>query len=380
MVMGGVADVVIVGGGVVGLGIAWRLAQRGASVTVIDRGPMAAEASSHAAGMLVPLAEAEAPGPFLDLCTASQRIYPAFASELLERTGLDIEHAHNGLLEVAVHEAEVESITKRIAWLRTLRSDVEGLEARAVRAREPGISPKVVGGFFVPGEGWVTTPKLAEALAKAAAGAGVRLLPEHPLVDVEWQGNRVIAVRAGNERMAADRFLIAAGPWSAEVGARFGISIPVFPVRGQLIALEGDPPPIRHVIYGHGIYLVRWRSGELIVGSTVEHAGFVKEVTAEGIGGLLRAAVELVPGLTARPIRRVWACLRPGTPDSYPILSRAPGLENVFIATGHFRNGILLTPITAEVMADAIQAKPPSIPLHPFRLGRPSLTRSHPSG
>ncbi len=373
-------DVLVVGGGAIGLGIAWRLAQRGASVTVIDRGPMAAEASSHAAGMLVPLAEAEAPGPFLDLCLASRRLYAAFASELLERTGLDIEHAQNGLLEVAIHEAEAGSITKRVSWLRTLRSDVEGLDARAVRAREPGISPTVVAGFFVPGEGWVTTPKLAQALEKAAAGAGVRLLPEHPLVDVEWQGSRVASVRAGAERIAADRFLIAAGPWSAEVGARFDIAIPVLPVRGQLIALEGDPPPIHHVIYGHGIYLVRWRSGEVIVGSTVEDAGFVKEVTAEGIGGLLRAAVELVPGLAARPIRRVWACLRPGTPDSYPILGPAPDLDNVFIATGHFRNGILLTPITAEVMADAIQEKPPAISLHPFRLGRPSLNRPHPAG
>ncbi len=374
------SDVLIIGGGVVGLGVAWRLAQRGASVTVIDRGPMAAEASSHAAGMLVPLAEADAPGPFLDLCTASRRLYPDFARELLECTGLDIEHAQNGLLEVAIDEAEAGSITERASWLRTLRPDVEALDARVVRAREPGISPNVLGGFFVPGEGWVTTPKLAETLAKVAAGAGVRLLPEHPLVDVEWRGQRVTAVRAGAERIAADRFLIAAGPWSAEVGAQFGIPIPVFPVRGQLIALEGDPPPIHHVIYGHGIYLVRWRLGEVIVGSTVEHAGFVKEVTAEGIGGLLSAAVELVPALAARPIRRVWACLRPGTPDDYPILGPAPGLENVFIATGHFRNGILLTPITAEIMADAIQEKPPAIPLHPFRLDRPSLARSHPAG
>ena len=378
--MAGSPGILIIGGGVVGLGIAWRLSQRGATVTVIDRGPMAAEASSHAAGMLVPLAEVEGPGPFLDLCLASRRLYPAFATELLERTGLDIEHLEHGLLEVAIDEAEAGSITKRVSWLRTLRSDVEGLDARAVRAREPGISPKSVAGFFVPGEGCVTTPKLAQALEKAAAGAGVRLLPEHPLVDVEWQGNRVTAVRAGAERITADRFLIAAGPWSAEVGAQFGVSIPVFPVRGQLLALDGDPPPIRHVIYGHGIYLVRWLSGEVIVGSTMESAGFVKEVTADGIGGLLRAAIELVPGLAARSIRRIWACLRPGTPDNYPILGPAPSLENVFIATGHFRNGILLTPITAEVMADAIQEKPPAIPLHPFRLDRPSLTRSHPTG
>ncbi len=367
------SDVLIIGGGVIGLGIAWRLAQRDAAVTVIDRGPMAGEASSHAAGMLVPLAEASGPGPFLDLCLASRRLYPAFVKELRESTGLDIEHAQNGLLEAAMGEAEARILAKRFAWLQTPPFDIERLNAQALRAREPGISPKVVGGFFVPSEGWVTTPKLAQTVTRAASGAGVRLLPEHLLVAVEWQGSKVTAVRAGGERLAAGRFVIAAGPWSCQVGEQFGLTVPVFPVRGQLIALDGDPPPIHHVIYGHGIYLVRWLSGEVIVGSTMEHVGFVKEVTAQGIAGLLGAAVELVPALAGRAIRRMWACLRPGTLDELPILGRAPGLDNVFIAAGHFRNGILLTPITADLMADLILDKPPQIDLHFFRVDRPSL-------
>ncbi len=378
--MAAAPDVLIVGGGVVGLGIAWRLAQRGAVVTVIDRGPMAGEASSHAAGMLVPLAEAEGPGPFLDLCLASRDLYPILAKELRERTGLDIEHAQNGLVETVIDVAEAGPLATRLAWLQTLPFNVERLDTQALRAREPGISPGAAGGFFVPLEGWVTTPNLAQALTRAAHEAGVRLLPEHPLVAVEWQGSKATAVRAGGERIPAGRFVIAAGPWSGEVGNQFGLTIPVFPVRGQLIALDGQPPPIHHVIYGHRIYLVRWLSGDLIVGSTVEHVGFVKEVTAEGIAGLLAAAIELVPGLAGRAIRRVWACLRPGTPDELPILGRAPGLDNVFIATGHYRNGILLTPITADLMADAILDKPPSMSLHPFRADRLSLRQPRPVG
>ena len=368
-------DVLVVGGGAIGLGIAWRLAQRGARVTLIDRGPMAGEASSHAAGMLVPLAEAKGPGPFFDLCLASRRLYPAFAKELLECTGLDVEHAQNGVVEAALDEAEARGLAKRLSWLQTLPFNVEGLDARGLRAREPGISPKAVAGFFVPDDGWVTTPQLARALEKAAAGAGVRLLPNHPLLAVEWQGSRATAVRADGERIAAGRFVIAAGPWSRQVGEQFGLTIPVFPVRGQLIALDGDPPPIHHVIYGRGVYLVRWLSGEVIIGSTMERVGFVKEVTAEGIAGLLSAAIELVPSLAGRAIRRVWACLRPGSPDELPILGRAPGLDNVFIATGHFRNGILLAPITADLMADVLEDKPPLIPLHPFRPDRPALQK-----
>jgi len=342
---------------------------------VIDQGTMAAEASSHAAGMLVPLAEADAPGAFLDLCLASSRRYPAFAEELLARTGVDIAYRQEGMLQVALNEAEAGSLAQRFAWLQTLPFNVERLDAQGLQAREPNLSPNAAAALFMPSEGWVTPPKLAQALAQAAAGAGARLVPNHPLLAVEWHGSAVTAVRAGGERITAGRFVIAAGSWSREVGEQFVLRIPVLPVRGQLIALEGEPAPFRHVVYGQRAYLVRWASGEVIVGSTMEYVGFVKDVTAEGIAGLLSAAIELVPGLAERPVRRIWACLRPGTPDGLPILGPAPGLDNVFIATGHFRNGILLTPITADLMADVIQGKPPLIPLSPFRPDRPALQK-----
>jgi len=351
------SDVLIIGGGAIGLGIAWRLAQRGAAVTVIDQGPMAAEASSHAAGMLVPLAEVHEPGPFLDLCLASNRLYPAFAEELLARTGVSVEYGRAGMLRVAFGEPEAQELSAAFAWLQTLPFNVQRLDAQALRSREPGISPRASAAIFAPSEGWVTTPKLAEALTQAAAGAGVRLLPGHPLTGVEREGPRVTAVRAGAERLAAGQFVIAAGPWSGQIGEQFGIRVPVFPVRGQLIALDGEPPLFRSVIYGGGVYLVPRLSGEAIVGSTSEHVGFVKEVTAEGIQGLLRGAITVVPGLAGRAILRTWACLRPATPDELPILGRAPGLDNVFLATGHYRNGILLSPITADLMADVLQGR-----------------------
>jgi glycine oxidase len=376
----GAPDILVVGGGAIGLGIAWRLRQRGVSVTVIDRGPMAGEASSHAAGMLVPLAEAHGPGAFLDLCLASNRLYPAFAEELLAQSGVDIELGRAGALHAASGKEGAEGLARGFAWLQTLPFNVERLDAAGARAREPNVSPHVTAGLFVPSEGWVTPPKLAQALARAAAGAGVRLLPEHPLLSVEWQGSRVTAVRAGGERLVADRFVIAAGPWSREVGKQFGLTIPVFPVRGQLIALDGESAPLRHVLFGCGVYLVPWLSGDVIVGSTMDYVGFDKEVTAEGMAGLLNAAIELVPALAGRPVRRVWACLRPGTPDELPILGPAPTLDNVFIATGHFRNGILLAPITADLMADVIQGKPPLIPLSPFRPDRPALQRPQATG
>ena len=373
--MPAVDDVLIIGGGAIGLGIAWRLAQSGARVTVIDRGPLAGEASSHAAGMLVPLAEAHGPGAFLDLCLAGSRLYPPFAEELLAQSGVDIELGQAGTLHVALGKGGPDALARSFAWLQTLPFNVERLDAAGVRSLEPNLCAAATAGVFVPSEGWVTPPKLVQALARAAAAAGVGLLADHPLLSVEWQGSRPTAVRAGGERIAAERFVIAAGPWSRQVGEQFGLTVPVFPVRGQLIALDGESAPIRHILIGCGIYLVPWLSGDVIVGSTMDYAGFVKEVTAEGIAGLLNAAIELVPALAGRAVRRAWACLRPGTPDELPTLGTAPGLDNVFIATGHFRNGILLTPITADLMADVIQGKPPLIPLTPFRPDRPALQR-----
>jgi glycine oxidase len=370
------ADVLIIGGGAIGLATAWRLARRGVSVTVIDRGALAGEASSHAAGMLAPITEASTPGPFLDLAMAGAARYPAFVGELKERTGVDPEYGQAGAIHLAVDDEGAAAIERTASWLQALSIQAEMLDGPSVRLRERNVTPRVRGGLYVPSEGSVTTPRLAEALAKAAAGARVRLLPWHSLAGVERQGNKAMAVRlVGPEadRLIAGRFLIAAGPWSAAVGNLFGVKIPVLPVRGQLIALDGDEAPIKHILLGGGIYLVRWQSGDLIVGSTEEHAGFVKETTAAGIAGLLNAAIGLVPMLADRAVRRTWACLRPGTPDRLPILGRVPGLDNVFVATGHFRNGILLTPITADLMADTILGRTPSISLDPFRLDRPGL-------
>ncbi len=368
-----IPDVVIIGGGAIGLGIAWRLAQRGTAVTVIDRGPMAAEASHNATGVLQPLTDPAAPKPYLDLCLASSRLYPAFAEELRARTGVDIEYGETGVIRVAMDGAEANALSRHLDWLTTMRLPVERLDAQALQARERGVSSGVAAAIFEPSSRWLNAPKLAEALTLAASRAGVRLVPGSVLMGVEWQGKRVTAVRAGAEWLAAGRFVIAAGTWSGEAGEQFGLTIPMVPVRGQLIALGGEPSFLRHTIYGERAHLVPWRSGELIVASTLEHAGFTKAVTAGGIGGLLCGAMELVPALAGHVVRRMWSCLRPGTPDKLPILGRAPGLDNVFIATGHFRKGILLTPITADLMAAVILDKVPEISLESFRLDRPGL-------
>ncbi len=366
-------DVLIVGGGAIGLAIAWRLAQRGATVTVIDRGPMAAEATYHATGVIQPLTDPEAPRSYLDLCLASHQLFPAFARELLHATGLDVEYGETGVLRISVDEAEAAALARHAAWLETMRFPVEPLDGPMLRERETAISARLSFGLFEPTSRWLNAPMFAQALLQAAAGAGVAVLPDRGLAQVERERGRIIAVRAGAERLPAGRFVIAAGTWSGEVAARFGLSVPMVPVCGQLIALAGEPRAIRHTIYGQRAHLVPWRSGEVIVGSTLEYVGFNKAVTAGGIGGLLAGSIELVPQVGQWPVRRLWACLRPGTPDRLPILGRAPGVENVFIATGHFRKGLLLTPITAEAMADVILEKPPQTDLHPFRPGRPSL-------
>jgi len=365
-----VTDVVVIGGGVIGLAIARRLARAGAAVTLLERGTPGAEASSAAAGMLSPLAEAGQPGPFLDLLIRARSEYPAFCEELSSETGIDLGYRDEGTLMLALRDEDEAELEHRFGWQTQRGLNVERLTAEQARSAEPSITREVRWALRFPGDHQVENRNLARALWAAAAAAGVSLCLGAEAVRIHRKGGRARGVElVGGEVLAADTVILAGGSWS---GRMEGLprALPVEPVHGQLLALDALPPPIRHVVDSPRCYLVPRADGRLIVGATVERRGFTKSTTPSGMLHLLAGALEILPSLAELPIAETWSGLRPGTPDDLPILGGDPDLENLFYATGHFRNGILLTPITAEIVADLVLTGRSRVDLQPYRIDR----------
>lgn len=355
------ADVVIVGGGIVGLSIAWRLADScpGASVTVLERGRCGGGASGAAAGMLAPLAEAEKPGAFVDLGLASLRRYPAFVEGLRAETGREVEVPGAGLLRVALSEEEARSLDGATRWQEAAGLPVHRLTGDEALALEPGLACDVVAAVHSPDEKQFDPRVLVAVLADACERRGVRIEEETAAAGFDTAGGRVHAVRTRLRNVPCGAAVVAGGAWSEEIGGWLGASLPVFPVKGQIVALRPAPGVApRHTIYSHHGYLVPRADGRVIVGSTAERAGFDTQPTAGAVAGLLQSAVALAPALASATLDSVWAGLRPATPDALPILGRLPGWENAFVASGHFRNGILLAPITGDLMAGLVLGRP----------------------
>jgi glycine oxidase len=364
------ADVAIVGGGVMGCAIALRLAQRGLSVTVVERGIPGAEASSAAAGILGPQWEAEGAGPLLDLGLRSRALYPSFAAELRELSGIDIGFAKAGLLEVAFDEAGAEALAARWTWQRGRGLRGEMLEAGQVHAVEPHLGAAVRAGLRLPDEGHVNARALARALSQAAAIAGARFLQGRYVRRVVTAGNRVAGVELDGETLPARTVVIAAGSWSSLVEGG-GVPPPtVRPARGQMVAIEMRPPLFRHIIAAHGRgYLVPRLDGTVLAGSTLEMVGYRKEVTVAGLSDILAMVRALIPDLDQAAVVETWSNFRPYTEDHLPVLGRT-GVDGLVLATGHYRYGILLTPITAQLITELVTSGTTTVDLSPFSVAR----------
>ena len=350
-------SVAIIGAGVVGLGIAWRLAGR-AAVTVFDRGKAGSGASHAAAGMLAACCEAE-PGEeaLIALGRESQARWPAFAEELQRVSGIDVELRREGILHLALTADDQAEIAHRLEFQRQLNLPLEWLSAAATRAREPHLAGKIAGALFSPEDHQVDNRKLVQALRVAAEAAGATVYEHRPVKEIVVQGGRAKGVLLDDETIAAaDVVVLAAGAWSRGIG---GLppdrQPPVRPLKGQVLTLRMDAsaPLISHVVWAPGAYMVPRRDGRLIVGATVEEKGFDETITAGGVLTLLEAAWRAVPAVEELPIEEFCVGHRPGSRDDAPILGRGP-LEGLFYATGHHRNGILLAPVTADAMARLI--------------------------
>ena len=366
------SDVLVVGGGIMGCAIALRLAQAGVGVTVLERSIPGAEASSAAGGILAPQKESAGPGPLLDLGLRSRALYPRFAEELRELSGIDVGYQPCGLLTTAFDEATLHKLEATSAWQRAagLRADL--LSADDARTLEPRLSPKLQGALHLPDDHQVDNQLLVRALSMAAERQGARFRTGY-VRGLHVRGDRVEGVDLDGETLHAAQVIIAAGSWSGLVnGAGIDPRV-VRPVRGQMIELQARLPPFSRVLFSPRGYLVPRRDGRVIAGSTMEQVGFEKEVTAGGLAAILGMALELCPELAQVSVSRTWAGLRPFTEDFLPLIGPGP-MPGLLLATGHFRNGILLAPITAKLIAELVLGRSSSVDLSPFRFDRHALS------
>jgi glycine oxidase len=345
---------VVIGAGVIGLGIAWRLAQAGCAVTVFDRDEAGHGASWAAAGMLAAAVETE-PGeePLLPLALESQRLWPDFARELEAASGISVNYRDEGTLVVALNRDDAAQLRHSYEFQKGLDLDLHWLNAAEARAREPHLKPGIAAAVWSPRDHQVENRDLGRALAVAARKAGVELVEHCAVREAVLAGDRITGVVTERGREPADVVVLAAGAWSREIGGIPPAYLPpVRPIKGQMLALQMDPaaPLLRHVVWLPRAYLTPRNDGRLIIGATVEERGFDTNLTAGGMLALLEGAWRAVPTIEELPIAETWVGFRPGSRDDAPMLGPS-GIDGLVVATGHHRNGILLTPVTAAVVS-----------------------------
>jgi glycine oxidase len=350
-------DVVIVGGGVIGLSCAWRLAERGAGVAVVERGEPGCGATRVAAGMLAPVGELAFGEPeLLELTLAAARLYPEFVAELEAASGTSTGYERLGALHVALDRDEAAQLRRVYDLQRSLELGAEWLPPRKCRELEPGLTPAFHGGVVAAGEAAVDPRALTQALLGAVRTAGVEVLTGTEVIDGVFEGERLVGVRTREGELRAETVVLANGAWAGTAEWLPEEARPlVRPVKGQVLELRGrdGEPPAHHILASERVYLVPRGDGRLIVGATVEEMGFDTAVTAGGVHELLREAYRLLPDVAEMELLDAIAGLRPGTPNNLPLVG--PGeIEGLVLATGHSRNGILLAPLAAQAVADLL--------------------------
>jgi glycine oxidase len=356
-------DVVVAGGGIVGLSAACALAKHGLRCLVLERGRVGREASFAAGGILSPQAETLPDSPLLPLALRARDRHLALAEELLESTGLSVEHRRHGVLSLAVSTAEEASLRELIESQRRLGLRAEMVSRDELRRLEPAAHPESVGAALFPDDHSVDNRRLMEALHRLAVARGVQIREHCTIRGIETRQGRLVSVRTDDARIETPSLLNALGAWAAQIDGDASPP-PVRPVKGHMLSLV-DGPSLRHVVYGHPGYIVPRGDGRLIVGSTMEEAGFDRRVTAEGVAQLLSIAAAIAPGTKKASLAEAWVGFRPATPDGLPVIGRG-GVAGVVIAGGLFRNGILLGPLVGEIAASLVVGEEPSINIAAF--------------
>lgn len=347
-------DILIIGGGIIGLAIAIELKLRGATVTVLSRDFQ--QAATHAAaGMLAPNAEDMPPGPLRDLCLKSLSLYPDWISKLENFSGLTTQYWPCGIVAPLYETEKAQRPREREEGNLTSSPPASAqiwLDRDAIHSAQPGLSPEVVGGWWFPEDGQVDNRALAQALRVAAQNLGVEIREGVAVTAIQQRQGQVINLKTTAGDVQAEHYILATGAWAQEL-----LPVPVHPRKGQMLSVLPNPTPgglpLQRILFGENIYIVPRQDGQILIGATVESVGFTPHNTPAGIQTLLNQALQLYPALQEMPIRECWWGFRPSTPDELPILGESQ-CQNLTLATGHHRNGILLAPVTAMLIADRI--------------------------
>lgn len=362
------ADIVVLGGGIIGCAIAEELARRGQRVALIERGRIGQEASSAAAGILSAQTDLLRPGPLFELCRLSRRIYPRWVEHLERRSGLSVAYHVDGILYLAMTHLEERAKTQQARWQRAQRLRVERWSRPEVRRREPSVDGRIRCGFYFPTEAQLDNGALMRALAVACRRVRVDVREQTVVRRLILRGRAVQGVDTTTGTLRAPVVVNCLGSWAA-MGGRFPAALPVEPVRGQILLFQGPRRLFRHIVMSERAYAVQRRDGRLLVGSTLERVGFEKALTLEGIHNILCGLRQVSRAVTQCTFVEAWAGFRPDTPDHLPILGPGP-LQGFYAATGHFRHGILLAPATAQLMTELILHGRSSFDLAPFAPSR----------
>jgi glycine oxidase len=347
------SDIIVVGAGIVGCAVAYELARRGASVQIVDERPAGMGATQASAGVLAPFIEAREES-FLNLTIRGLELFDEFIPRVAAESGIAVEYKRTGTIDVAVSDPEMRSLEAAASVLARRGVKATLLDAAGVRAEEPQIGGDAVGGLLIDAHGFVAAGDLTRALVAAARAHGAQLLEQSRVERIAAQAGEVV-VETSRGSLRGHAVVFAPGSWAGRIAIEGVASpVPVRPVRGQLLWLAWTGPPLRRVTWSSRCYLVPWNDGTLLVGATAEEAGFDERATVAGVRDLLDAACETVPHAWSAGFRMARVGLRPATSDGLPIIGPSSVVPNVIYATGHYRNGVLLAPLTAQLVADAM--------------------------
>ncbi len=361
------ADIAIVGGGAIGCSVAHYAAQRGAHVVLLEAERLGSGSSGALAGMLSGQGEVESPGPFLDLMLLGRERHRELSEQLHEDTGIDPGYVWDGALRTATDESSEEFLTEAYRSQKAEGLKAEWLTGDEARKLEPALSPKVTAGLHMPDDGQVNPPQLVQALARAAVLRGTEIQEATRVVEFLLDGNRVTGVRTTRGEISAHTVVLAGGAFSNLLSEQLGVSLPLFPVKGEMLVTNMWPSPITANVWdANNFYVVPKKDGRVIIGATEEPNAYDRRTTLGGVSQLSQAATKLVPALSDALFIDTWGGLRPGTPTGHPILGPVEDWENLLMATGHFRNGVLLSVVTGQIVSALALGEEPPMDVTPF--------------